>query len=684
MQIVILFLAVLAPGQEKRERFTPRQDPDGREVWRITNRPAIRCWANYHNTQCWSPDGRYLCYTDYGEADRSPSVYLFDLWKDRQIPLGPGLSPRWAKRHNWLFFVRLVPDPSRRNRRIAEVIWYDVGKNERRLLTKGIEALGETDYQDRWLFGSERDRSRTPQFRNVRIPIRAGVEYEVLPDSCTGAQRLPNPRHPVWFARHDHRSEPFNATRYFYDLEGRNRTIAAPTVQQCHMSWIGNGEYLLLGNGLIRGRRWDEPFPSNLHILAAVSVGDVSPCGLSGRYVCGDNRMADLRSGDGWETVEPLSIVCYPESVADNSGIYDADPKGSPDGTKICFVSNYDLKSGPVTRITEDESRRTPDVLKVESTAGFPDRGALVVRREVIGYARRTATTFEGLTRTLHDTVRSRIREGGDVTSFEARCLTDEQWKKTGGVVSRPMAKSIPDPKSPLRRQRQTDVYVVVVRLPDRPYLRLQDAGVQLIPGEEHYETFGYHLLRGEERVTTEPIRPGTEFEVNLPGAYRAVAVEWSGLESRPSIPLKLERPTKIRVLADPPSGFSWTQVRAIDGSNRDLVHLYDGVIRRQGGTDGRIDWVHDLNKDGKAIRRVRFQEGRPARREYYTAAGRIVSRELFNSEGFTTEWVTYRDRNGKPFETDHWWYERGMPVKRQRPGVEYVKQGDRWVESRR
>ena len=46
-----------------------------------------------------------------------------------------------------------------------------------------------------------------------------------------------------------------------------------------------------------------------------------------------------------------------PETVADNSGIYDADPKGSPDGTKICFVSNYDLEDAPVTRITADAGR---------------------------------------------------------------------------------------------------------------------------------------------------------------------------------------------------------------------------------------------------------------------------------------------------------------------------------------
>ena len=31
-------------------------------VWRITNEPELRHWASYHNTRCFSPDGRYLCY----------------------------------------------------------------------------------------------------------------------------------------------------------------------------------------------------------------------------------------------------------------------------------------------------------------------------------------------------------------------------------------------------------------------------------------------------------------------------------------------------------------------------------------------------------------------------------------------------------------------------------------------
>ncbi len=43
------------------ERFTPRQG-GATVIWRITDNPAQRDWANYHNTEAWNPDGRYICY----------------------------------------------------------------------------------------------------------------------------------------------------------------------------------------------------------------------------------------------------------------------------------------------------------------------------------------------------------------------------------------------------------------------------------------------------------------------------------------------------------------------------------------------------------------------------------------------------------------------------------------------
>ena len=678
--LVCLVLLAAQAGTAKEVFQTPNNGHN-LGVWRITNEPAIRHWANYHNTQCWSPDGRYLCYTRYAPhegrySDAADEVHLYDLLTNQDRLLEHGFNPRWAKSRNWLFYVRMTGDGRAKRDKVIEVRWLDLDTGQTKTLAAGVEMIGETTYDDRWLLGAKRFRGQTPEFVTVRIALPGGAVEELR--EVVGAQLLPNPRHPVFFTRQDHRSEPFGATRWFYDLDGRNKCMAVPTLQQCHMSWIGNGEFLLLGNGLVRGRRWNEPFPSNVHILASIGVGDISPCGRSGRYVCGDHSVADLRSGDGSHFIEPLSIICYPTTVKDDSGIYDADPKGSPDGTKICFVSNYDLKDGPLTFI-ESVSKADRGLLRVRSTDGFPDKGAVVLRREIVGYARKTKTTFEGLTRCLHDTQQVQFGPGMPVTSFEARCLTNAQWGQLPGA-SPPMRHSIGDSNPVLLRQRQTDVYVAVVRKLDRPHLRLAGGAAQLIPGEEHYETAGYYLLRDGRKITEKPVRPGVSVKLQ-PGEYRAVAVEWCGLESEPSPPLCVATPAKLQVLADAPKDFSWTSDRWLEGrSVREIVHLHDRVIHREWCRNGVLARRHDLNAEGKAIRRLAFENGKLAQREYHDRDGKLLSRELFDAAGFITEMIRFGHSGDQPVESSHWWFDCGMPVRLVDGREEFVKQGDQWV----
>ncbi len=690
-----VILGIVAPftrAHAERERFQTPDNGPNLGVWRITNDPTVRDWANYHNTQCWSPDGRYLCYTRYGRQEargrmrEHTTVHVYDLLSDEDRLIDAGHSPRWANGRNWLLYVHEDPTAGPSYAEGAEVRWLDLGTGKKARVCYGIERLGETDFQDRWIYGIRRRRDQEPQMRVYRIPIAGHAEPELLPE-VSGAQLLPSPGCPVFFTRQDHNDDPFDATRYWHDLEGKNRSIFAPTIQKCHMGWLGNGEYLLLGNGLIRGRRWNEPFPSNLHILASVGVGDVSPCGRSGRYVCGDSTVADLRSGDGWFFLHPLSIICYPRTIKDNSGIYDADPKGSPDGTKVCFVSNYDLKDSPVTHISQDTSRKATSI-PVASTAGFPDSGSIVVLREIIGYERKTPGSFEGLTRGLHDTLTINLRAGRAVTSFDARCLTATQWN-TMPEPSYPMRKSIQDLDSPLMRQRQTDVYVVVVRKPDRPVLRLNNDLVQLISGEEHFETRGYHMLRSDQRITTDPLRAGDQLALT-PGVYRAVAVEQSGLESDPSEPVEVTGRTKLRVLAEPPSDFSWTSDRWLVQSQkapaetakrapeavREIVHLYDGVIHKEWYENGVLDRRHDIGLEGDAIRRTSYRDGKLATREYYNREDVLLSSERFDTDGFITEWVRFAPDGS---EQSRWEYDCGMPVREVRAGTEYVKRGDRF-----
>ena len=647
-------------------------------VWRLTHDPHIRDWANRYNTQCFSADGRFVCYTHYpnGKNDTA-TVRIFDLHKDKELVVGAGFNPRWAKQNNWLIYSTYNPTKAKGDDRGVENMLHDADTGITKVLVPhlGAEVLGETDAYDRWIYGLLRDRSADPQYRTVRISLPNGTR-EFLPQ-VSGIHLLPNPRHPLFFTRQASNTDPFAATRAFYDLDGTNRRIGVPTLQKCHMSWLGNGEYFMLGDGLFRGRKWNEPFPSSVHILAWARMGDVSPCGVSGRWACGDSVIADLRSGDGWETVHPLSLLCFPDNVVDGSDIYDADPKGSPDGTKVGFVTNYPLDTGPVTRIVNVGDNG----LEVASTKGFPDQGEIVVRREVIRYKSKTLTSFDGLIRKAHNTEGSNLRQNQIVTSFEARCLTDKQFHSLKEPHTG-LAKAVNDLSSPLMRQRMTDMHLVVVRRPDRPHLRLTGDSIELVPGENHRETFGYHLLLGGKRITRKPIAPGDSFILEKSGVWRAIAVEHSGLESEPSLPIKLPA-GKLAILSSTPSDFVWTSTRKRDGV-LETIHLHDGVIRLEWHEKAVLTRRHDLNAKGKATRRINYNNGLIATRKYYKPDGHLVSREIFDESGSVAEHTRFLPEpkgGARDIPRETWHYDRGMPIRhiKHDTGREYFKKVNRW-----
>ncbi|MBD3265874.1 hypothetical protein GF373_04325, partial [bacterium] len=400
------------------ERFIPAQGGD-KEVWRITHNSIVRDWANYHNTDAWSPDGRYICYTHYAANDEmygrseAAEVHIVDLHTGEDRTVDHGTDPRWANNHNRLFYVKFMPENGSRNGKGSQVMWLNVDTGELTRIAYGVPNLGETDCDDRWIYGYKN--SETWGRRSgVRIPICADSRVEHL-EGLHGIQWVGNPVHPVIFCRKDHRDSEgkplfFEATRYWFDPEGKNIAIGSPMLERCHQSWSGDGKYYLLGNSQMRGRLWNEPFPSNLHLLSAVQCGDISPCGKSGRWVCGSSSygsfpIADLRSGDGETCLQAFSVIAYPGDF-DASGPYDNDAKGSPDGTKIVFVSNYDLKDGPLAEITIDTE--CDSILEVDSTEGFPAQGRLLLvdgfRREVLSYESKTPNRFEGLKRGLYRT----------------------------------------------------------------------------------------------------------------------------------------------------------------------------------------------------------------------------------------------------------------------------------------
>ena len=134
------------------EKFLPKQGGNI-EVWRITSEPTIRDWANYQNTQCWSPDGRYVCYVRYKQYEDNPEseVHIYDFFENKDIKVDRGTSPRWANNHNWLFYVRRKKGASQGKEN--EVMWLDVDSKKLVRIGYGATTLGETDSNDRWIYG---------------------------------------------------------------------------------------------------------------------------------------------------------------------------------------------------------------------------------------------------------------------------------------------------------------------------------------------------------------------------------------------------------------------------------------------------------------------------------------------------------------------------------------------------
>ena len=714
---ICLLLSASIDGSAGAEivRFRPR-DSRAIEVWRITHDPRARDHANYHNTQCWSPEGRHIAYTHYGANQReygaasAAEIHLFDLHEKRDRLIERGLHPRWANRRPWLFYTRLVSEDGARHSQGTCVIWYDVAGGRRTRIACGPVDPKETDCDDRWLYGlwsPEGERRRA-----VRISIEADSELEILPgDWGVGYNSLyVNPTHPVIVSRdHNYRDYyyategthdiPFVARHFFdHDLAGENRTAPFPLMEGSHFSWNGDGSWFLAGNGPVRGKRWDEPLPCNIHWLANITMGDVCPCGFSGRWICGSTgggrgplRLADTRSGEGWVVMRTHSFLCFPNS-GDHSGPYDIDAKGSPDATKIAFVSTYNLVDGPETEITDNVRGNR---IAVTSTDGFPERGRLVnpagFGGEVISYERKTPTSFEGIHRGLYGTSsRSKLAKGSWLISFESLLIPEAQRPPHGGSPLPPanIRRIVGDMDSPLIWQRSSDIYVAIVRLPDPPHLRLRSTSnvVQLIPGENHWETFGYHLFHNGERTTKRPLRPGENFQLPASGQLTAVAVEWSGLESRPSLAVALDRRADLKVFAETPADFSWTfdrfrvgdreitaaEAKRVPEAIREIIHLHDGVIHREWWRRSRPVRRDDLNAEGKPIRRLVYDDGKLARREYYDRDGNHVSTEMFDAEGYITEAI----RHGG----EHWSYRRGVPWKYIRGSAGFRQEGDRWV----
>ncbi|MDP6355211.1 MAG: hypothetical protein QF473_08935, partial [Planctomycetota bacterium] len=157
-------------------------------VWRLTNDPAIRDEANYHNTQCWSHNGRYTCYTHWGGNEgpggkASAEIHIIDLKTGEDRFVDKGISPRWANNHNWLFFCHWTGDGKPPYETGTQVIRYDADAGKKMVITFGMEAPYSLDSTDTWLYGSQRYRGRKPEFIAGRVRNQASSRIQNLPEA---------------------------------------------------------------------------------------------------------------------------------------------------------------------------------------------------------------------------------------------------------------------------------------------------------------------------------------------------------------------------------------------------------------------------------------------------------------------------------------------------------------------
>ena len=713
--------------QAQIERINPLVQPD-LEVWRLTNAPQFRDWIGYHNVEAWSPDGRYVAIerstpfsyqsgSKWISDPRTKQIYLYDVASEALLFIGLGEGPRWATQNNWLFFVEYVADSPNE---AAKVIRYDTTSQSRAVIATGFVRLDGVDSQDQWLYAKAAGGVATAAGDLFRLPLQgeSGPENINL-EVPNGRIILPNPRQPTVFYRND-TAGAFNGTRFYADLDGSNVRMAYPMLQRSHIAWSGDGTYLLQGHRMVFGRLWNEPFPSNLHILSIASSGDPSGCGADGRWVStalnvGTMTISDLRSGDARNYLLAAGSFIHNSTGIDYSlGSYlmDNDAKCSPDGTKVVFASNYDLANGPRTRVQYHQPGS--DTLQVESTAGFPPQGRLTIGREVVGYNGIQGNRFVGITRNMYRTtaestggltgdmieafrnrtsmkaflkdypvtkeqveqlkrvnaeVPTQIR--GHVYSFDMRVIPPAQRGPASGWFADP---GFPEPGSELAWQNQTDVYAALVRNPDAPYLLLQDGRLTLVPGEHHRETRGYYLLLDGVRLTPALLQPGDPLDIAAGGQVRAVAVEWSGLESGQSHPVTVQAGTPVDVLADKPADFDWSQdrwlvagqevteseARAAAASVREIVHRYDGVIHRENWQYDELQMRDDLRDNGETIRRQYYADGRLLRREYHGRGRGLRTTERFDEQGYIYEVIQHNTNGSEKSRTR---FDRGTPV---------------------
>jgi hypothetical protein len=653
---------------------------DNGKMFLLTPDPTMRHYANYFNTECWSYDGRYICLnkfpTDYGSfSSEKPQrqIRVVDLYNKggTEIFVGNGIDPRWAKTSNTLFYSHYteITEDDNGDRVFTftttspsgiDIKKYDADTDTLTTIGHGVENLGECNRDDTVLYGVQRYRpaqrvvigpnnpapEKLEEYYAVRLLTDgSGTVTMLAPDTdgvrgtSPGARRpIPNRFYDIVLMRNKKRVDeyvnnrtyrrsqrgdfPFERSRSWFTESDTNLplTLEVASVLQFtgHPNWTGDGEYMVLGNSQLNGRKYNEPYPSNIELLANNRVSDPGAAGPSGRWMVSKGRVIDIRAGSSRVVSSPRTRIIYPllttggTNNGDKSEEWDADGKGSPDGTKVCFVSNFDIRNGKTIRsastlglgggngtFLRGNLDKYPDGTTLKSL-GWPDpteaidpsTGNLYVDgidpstgkkveydltkdTEVIGYNSLNGDAFMNLNRGKYGTRKGGVAIGEIINDLTSRILTEEEIKYRYGIPNhmlksgdyQPFPPNLPGfiGSGPLLNQRQTDAYFAVVRLPDPPYFRAKvSGGYELIPGENSLEIKGYHFYKDGNVIvdaSNDPILylAGTTYSISTTGTYYATAVENGNLEGIPSNNINITASTNLEVLSSTPADFSWT-----------------------------------------------------------------------------------------------------------------------------
>ncbi len=664
---VALCLSPRAGYAERKVFNDDRPETKALEIWRMTCGVRTRHHTVYHDSDPFNHDGRYLLYLIGEEAAESvkkatQTLAVYDLQADREIwrsPI-PARWPQWAHQSNRIFFADGVKG-RRQNVWQAEIPSGRLTK----ICDDALNAVAGVTPDDEWLIYTLN--------KVYRVRARADSKSEVLwehPEAPKVSSSLPchSPTRPVFQVRQNvagkrnapDRWDRQHPARMLVDDDGRMLGPALSSLEQAHGAWRGDGEYLIAGDGLLCGRLWNQPAPVPLLAYSNSSAHDPSACGRSGQWTCTTDGINDRLKVFDWRTTD-TTLVCYSCSIIhqvegdnrDLSGPYDSDACGSPDGTKICFSSNYQLDRFPATQVT-GSSEHTLEVL---STAGFPEQGLLSVHVGILSYTGKTQTAFTGIQPNALGSRFTVLREGTSVSNFLGR--TDAQAQDL------------------LAAQYATDVYLAVVRRPDRPALAARDDAIVLHPGFNHRETRGYALYVDGETVSGEPWDPRQPLTLPQGKQLQAAAVEWCGLRSElspamplgtgarvlrydPQRPAELDAPRqRLMVVGVEGKLSSAPRGATVQGLPQAAVQFTTGdgqPLAEEYYERGRLQRRHELTPDGRTTLIQEYQEGRLSKRTIRDPEERLLRIEHLDPQGYLTKcesfsrgrlssWIEYRDR---------------------------------------